>query len=181
MHAPGALLLPRASESGAAAAAARLGDLSFAGPGTKRHWAASDGHTGARSQRALGACMTFYDAWDRLDLDALGEALGAGDVSCVHPGHRLARGLENVRQSWADLLGPPKRRGVESLGLVVDDLLLSTEDDAAVAAASLALPNGHGLAFVQATSVFRETDGEFHLAHHHASLADDDYSDFDED
>ena len=47
------------------------------------------------------ANLRFYEAFGSLDINALDEVWEASDrVLCIHPGWRLLRGWEQVRQSW---------------------------------------------------------------------------------
>ena len=180
----GVAFLPRAAGArGAGAATAdALATLAFGGSGAKRLWAASDGRTGPDDQRVLAAAYGFYDAFDRVDADALRASWHpTAETSVVHPGAALVRGFANVQRSWRDLLASTRAGGVESFGLVVADLALDAAENVAFATCAVTSPATFGRAHsIQATNIFLRDGERWKLAHHHASVSDG-LDDFDDD
>ena len=123
--------------------------------------------------------MALYESWDRLDASSL-RSLRA----CVHPGGRPVIGGDAALRSWDDLFGGALRRrapmnaarGPARLGLRAEEL--HVDDALGLAVGSLSAPRllGPGGA-LSSTAVFVENaSGSFEVAHHHASLAEDDSS-----
>mmetsp|Transcript_20240 Transcript_20240/g.60437 ORF Transcript_20240/g.60437 Transcript_20240/m.60437 type:complete len:146 (+) Transcript_20240:1240-1677(+) len=106
--------------------------------------------------------MAYLDAWDRGDAAALATA------SVVHLNGDVARGADDVRQSWADAL----RDEMGRLGLVVEQVDVHTLADAA-AVATVRFWLGPSAAVATAVLAARG-DGGYGVVHWHASLADDD-------
>ena len=174
----GVALLPREAGADAGAAAAKLGELCFGGS-LRFHWAAGDGTSGLRAQRLRSAAMALYESWDRLDASSLNSLR-----ACVHPGGRPVVGADAALRSWDDLFGGAIRRrapmsaarGPARLGLRAEEL--HVDDSLGLAVGSLSAPRllGPGGA-LSSTAVFVENaSGSFEVAHHHASLAEDDTS-----
>ena len=174
----GVALLPREAGADAGAAAEKLGELCFGGS-LRFHWAAGDGTSGPRGQRLRSAAMGLYESWDRLDATSL-RSLRA----CVHPGGRPVIGGDAALRSWDDLFGGAIRRRAPMsaaraparLGLRAEEL--HVDDALGLAVGSLSAPRllGPGGA-LSSTAVFVENaSGSFEVAHHHASLAEDDTS-----
>ena len=130
----------------------------------------------------LAAAYGFYDAFDRVDADALRASWHpTAETSVVHPGAALVRGFANVQRSWRDLLASTRAGGVESFGLVVADLALDAAENVAFATCAVTSPATFGRAHsIQATNIFLRDGERWKLAHHHASVSDG-LDDFDDD
>ncbi len=58
--------------------------------------------------------QAFYEAFERLDLQAMGALWMDGkEAACVHPGGPLIQGKQAVIQSWAELFASADPPGIE--------------------------------------------------------------------
>jgi ketosteroid isomerase-like protein len=110
---------------------------------------------------------TFYDAFETRDLVALDATWEHSDrVTCVHPGWPILRGWDEVRDSWARIIGGPGRLQfilTNDVAVVAGDIAWITVDE------NLISPAGDG-GTVAATNLFaRQDDGRWLLVGHHGS------------
>ena len=122
------------------------------------------------SQHALRAAnAAFYAAFQRLDLEAMGNLWARGvQVSCVHPGWDLVLGYDAVMQSWKGIFDGTSEIHFRSedaqitagttMGWVVSREILSTTVQSMTVENTLSTIN----TFVLESGVWR-------IAHHHAA------------
>jgi ketosteroid isomerase-like protein len=117
------------------------------------------------------ANVAFYRAFERGDLEAMGELWAATvPVSCVHPGWQPAVGREAVLASWGAIF-----EGMTSIRFTLRNVQVFVAGEAAWV---LHLEELDGVqesgervsAVLQATNVF-VWEGGWKMAHHHASPA----------
>jgi ketosteroid isomerase-like protein len=97
----------------------------------------------------------FYEALETADLEAMMEVWAEDEeVVCVHPGGPRLAGFEQVRASWAQILGSGQRLKVHS---VHENILVQGESRAR--------------APVAATNVYLRTGKGWRMIVHHGSPA----------
>ncbi len=119
----------------------------------------------ARANRA------FYEAFERLDLDAMAAVWAPDDrVRCVHPGWELIVGLERVLMSW-DLIF----KHTTSIAFDVTDLAIEVLGDGLAWVTCVENIRGGDDPAAAATQALathlfeRDDGGEWRLLLHHAS------------
>ncbi len=110
----------------------------------------------------------FYRAFESLNIDNMRGAWATGDVTCVHPGWPLLKGVERVMDSWKRIFENTAMMQFTITGAVVrveggSAWVMCTENintlvDGKVAEAK-----------VQATNVFMKIEGRWLVVHHHGS------------
>jgi ketosteroid isomerase-like protein len=113
--------------------------------------------------RVLAANAAFYHAFAAKDADAMA-ALWArrAPVACIHPGWHALRGRDAVLASWRAILGGPGAPPIRCADPVAHVL-----GDSAFVICIESIPAVRLIA----TNVFVREDGEWKIAHHHASSA----------
>lgn len=120
-------------------------------------------------EQVLAANQRFYAALEALDLEAM-EAVWLHEdwVACVHPGWELLEGWEEVRAAWQRIFENTRRMKV-----VVSSVTVRVEASTAwvncVEQVTSSFETGFSTAWVQATNLYVERDGDWRLVHHHAS------------
>jgi ketosteroid isomerase-like protein len=111
----------------------------------------------------------FYEALEAGDLEALMEVWAEDeDIVCVHPGGPRIAGYEQVRESWARILGGGQRLKVRlSDPVYVQGMMVSVHSvhENIGAAADPARPQRP----VVATNVYVRQAGGWRMVAHHAS------------
>ena len=113
---------------------------------------------------------TFYEAFSRLDLEAMGTLWAeGGDASCIHPGGPLIQGREEVMQSWGEIFASASPPTIEYRTLSTQ----TAEGLAVHLVEEMIRPSGERSAEatrVLATNVYVVRDGGWRMLAHHASL-----------
>lgn len=120
-------------------------------------------------EKVLAANRRFYAAMDSLDLEEMEAVwLHADWVKCVHPGWELLKGWDEVRASWQRIFENTQRMQV-----IVSDLEVQVDGNIAwvvdVEEVTSSFESGFSTAWVQATNLYVERNGEWYMVHHHAS------------
>lgn len=111
------------------------------------------------------ANASFYDAFERRDLDAMSDVWEHSDrVACVHPGWAILTGWGSVSASWFALFDGPQR-----LQFIVTDERVAVVGDVAWVTCNENLIDGGTTQAVAATNVFARVDDGWRLVHHHGS------------
>lgn len=120
-------------------------------------------------EQVLAANQRFYAALENLNLEAM-EAVWLHEewVACVHPGWELLEGWEDVRESWRRIFENTRRMKV-----VISNVSVRVEAGIGwvncVEQVTSSFETGFSTAWVQATNIYVERDGNWRLVHHHAS------------
>lgn len=120
-------------------------------------------------EKVLVANQRFYRALEDLDLDAMDAVWLHEDwVRCVHPGWDMLEGWEEVRESWGRIFANTRRMKVS-----VSNLAVRVEGAMAlltcIEQVTSSFATGFSTAWVQATNLYVERNGDWLLVHHHAS------------
>ena len=120
-------------------------------------------------EKVLAANQRFYAALENLDLETMDAVWLHEDwVRCVHPGWELLEGWEEVRESWQRIFENTRRMKVG-----VSDVIVHIEAGTAwvncVEQVTSSFATGFSTAWVQATNIYVERNGDWLLVHHHAS------------
>ena len=120
-------------------------------------------------EKVLAANQRFYQALEELDLDAMDAVwLHEEWVACVHPGWELLTGWEEIREAWQRIFANTKRMKV-----AVANVTVRVEGHAAwvncIEQVTSGFEKGFSTAWVQATNIYVERNGDWRLVHHHAS------------
>lgn len=120
-------------------------------------------------EEVLEANRRFYDALEHLDLEAMDAVwLHAEWVKCVHPGWELLEGWEAIRESWAGIFGNTQRMRV-----AISNVSVHLQDGMAwvccIEQVTSTYARGFDTAWVQATNIFIQQEGEWLMVHHHTS------------
>ncbi|HMV47096.1 MAG TPA: nuclear transport factor 2 family protein [Blastocatellia bacterium] len=117
------------------------------------------------------ANQSFYLALENADLEAMAAVWLHEDwVKCVHPGWDLIVGWEDVCESWRQIFD-----GNVGMRVAATDVEIHIEGDFAVVSCyellAVFLDNNKApvSARTSATNLFRLTEGEWRMIHHHAS------------
>jgi len=122
------------------------------------------------SQHAVRAAnLAFYDAFTRLDLDAMQNLWAKRTpVTCVHPGWDLVIGYEAVMQSWRAIF-----EGTSEIRFRVEDPQVTWNGEAGWVVCRELLYTQLGGSPIEnvmtAINTFVLEDGAFHITHHHAA------------
>ncbi|MGD8310845.1 MAG: nuclear transport factor 2 family protein [Chromatiales bacterium] len=112
----------------------------------------------------------FYEAFSRLDLEAMGRLWADGDeVSCIHPGGHLIRGKDEVLQSWGEIFASASPPTIEYRSLSTqqaDGLAVHLVEEMIRPSGQRSTEAGR----VLATNVYVLRDGAWRMLAHHASL-----------
>jgi ketosteroid isomerase-like protein len=114
----------------------------------------------------MAAHQAFYDAFEARSLRDM-EAVWAHDdsVVCTHPGWRSLVGWEDVRASWAALLGNDQH-----LQFIVTDAVPTVVGEVAwVRASENLLANGELHGSIATLNLFTRRDGRWLMVAHHGS------------
>ena len=110
----------------------------------------------------------FYDAFRNLDIEQMQQVwLDSLDISCIHPGGELLRGMEAIMNSW---------RGIfrDSTPPQVSHRLIQASADKRLAVhtveENVSAGNGSRQAVILATNVYGFVNGGWKMLAHHASL-----------
>jgi len=117
----------------------------------------------------LNANTAFYHAFESLDLARMeGVWLQNASISCTHPGWHLLVGWGPVMASWLRIF-----TNSEVMKFTITDAHAEVVGDLAWVVCTENLESTHGTetvsARLQATNVFRRSEGRWWLVHHHAS------------
>ncbi len=111
----------------------------------------------------------FYQAFERCDLTAMTRLWqDAPDTSCIHPGGPLLQGAGEILDSWGQIFSqasPPEVRYRVVNRLQVDGLAVHTVEEAVRPGDGESDPTR-----LIATNIYRNTNGNWQLIAHHASL-----------
>jgi len=112
----------------------------------------------------------FYEALEAGELEAMMEVWAEDEeIVCVHPGGARLAGYDQVRESWAQILGPGQRLKVHvSNPVVLSGMMLaihSVHENILVQGESRARPP------VVATNVYLRTGNGWRMILHHGSPA----------
>ncbi len=119
--------------------------------------------------KVLAANQRFYQALETLDLDLMDAVWLHEDwVACVHPGWELLESWEEIRESWQRIFANTRRMKVAVTNLSVR-LLGSTAWVNCIEQVTSSFETGFSTAWVQATNIYVEQNGDWRLVHHHAS------------
>jgi len=127
------------------------------------------------------ANLAFYRALESRDLSRMESVWShEAEVTCVHPGWHRLDGWSEVRRSWENIFSNSRAWTV-----ACEDLRIAVAGDLAwVACVEVIRPFGmreeDAAARMQATNVFRRSDGVWRLVHHHASASPTDDAEEDE-
>jgi len=120
-------------------------------------------------EKVLAANQRFYQALEEMDLDEM-EAVWLHEdwVACVHPGWELLEGWEEIRSAWQRIFANTKRMKV-----AVTNVTVRVEGHSAwvncIEQVTSSYETGFSTAWVQATNIYVERNGDWRLVHHHAS------------
>ena len=120
-------------------------------------------------EKVLAANQRFYQALEEMDLDEM-EAVWLHEdwVACVHPGWELLEGWEEIRAAWQRIFANTKRMKV-----AVTNVTVRVEGHSAwvncIEQVTSSYETGFSTAWVQATNIYVERNGDWRLVHHHAS------------
>ena len=120
-------------------------------------------------EEVLAANQRFYAALESLSLEAMDAIWLHEDwVACVHPGWELLEGWEPIRESWERIFENTRRMkvGVSNLSVRVE---AETAWVKCVEQVTSSFDTGFSTAWVQATNIYVRRNGQWRLAHHHAS------------
>jgi uncharacterized protein (TIGR02246 family) len=111
----------------------------------------------------------FYEALSTQNLKAMESVwLKESWVRCVHPGWEILKGWESVRQSWVSIF-----KNAEYLKIRVTNVSVQIGQDIAWLVCTENIASAHEAnyqtAVALATNVYHKVDGQWLLAHHHAS------------
>jgi ketosteroid isomerase-like protein len=125
----------------------------------------------AQEAAVLRANRRFYEAFERLDIDAMSEVwLQASRARCVHPGWRTLRGWPAIRESWVAIFS-----NTEEIKFTLSAVSVSLVGEMAwVSCVEHIIDSGNTIpvvSSVEATNIFEWIDSEWRLAQHHASMA----------
>ncbi|WNZ23567.1 nuclear transport factor 2 family protein [Leptolyngbya sp. NK1-12] len=121
------------------------------------------------AQDVLATNQAFYQAFERLDIDALSLVWSkAPKVTCIHPGRSALRGWEQIRFSWDQIF-----RNTKQLEVAAD--VIATEVIGNVAYVVLVenlvqvVPERRMEVQTMVTNIFEYEDGNWFLVHRHTS------------
>ncbi len=120
-------------------------------------------------QIILAANKAFYRAFEKKDIEAMGEVWSKGTASlCIHPGREITRGWEAIRDSWQQIFQATQY-------LEIDLEIISVEMSGEIAYVVLVekvmqvVGRRRLQAESMATNVFTLMAGQWYLIHHHGS------------
>ena len=106
----------------------------------------------------------FYRAFESGDLAALAEVWShADDVLCAHPGRTPLRGWEDVRSSWAMIVGAGNQPQ-----MILTDTTVTVRGTVAWVTVTENMLTGGRTATASALNVFELVDDRWLLVAHHA-------------
>ncbi|GAB4344204.1 MAG: nuclear transport factor 2 family protein [Cyanophyceae cyanobacterium] len=123
-----------------------------------------------RDRRSLlAANEDFYRAFERKDLDAMGQIWSAGtDVLCIHPGRTALQGWDSIRSSWGTIF-----QNISYLEVEVEPISSQVNGcfGYVVTLETILQVNGRKRFKAQsiATNLFEHMGGRWYLIHHHGS------------
>jgi len=113
----------------------------------------------------LAANEAFYDAHERLDLDAMRDVWDhTDDVVCTHPGWPILRTWSQVEESWRRIFDGPGRNQ-----FIITNVVATGGPDAVWVTLDENLMQDAATGTVAATNVFVRTDSGWKLVLHHGS------------
>jgi uncharacterized protein (TIGR02246 family) len=120
-------------------------------------------------QAVVAANAAFYRAFEKKDLDAMGQVWSQGAASlCVHPGREALQGWEAIRQSWQQIF-----KATSYLEIDVNVLTVEIGGDLAYAVLIENVLQVSGRRRMEARSMatngFERMGGQWYLIHHHGS------------
>jgi len=116
------------------------------------------------------ANLAFYEALEARDLGRMERIwLREDSASCTHPGWHRIDGWAEVRRSWQNIFGNSRAWTVSC-----EQVRISRDGDLAWVTCVEAIrpfraEGPEATARMQATNLFRRTNGEWRMIHHHAS------------
>jgi ketosteroid isomerase-like protein len=127
--------------------------------------------TGVVKEQVLEANRRFYDAFERLDLDAMEACWEASErAACLHPGGPWLRGWDQVAASWQAILA-----NTSYIEFEIAEVRVEVSDPVAWVTCieritSASAPDGRSaVAEVAATNLFLLDSSGWRLLLHHAS------------
>lgn len=113
----------------------------------------------------LAANQCFYDAFEARDLEAMAAVWEPTDQAvCTHPGWPTLRGWDQVRSSWAALMGGPQR-----LQFIVTNAVVDLRGDTAWVTLEENLLEGGNSATVATVNWFTRRGDGWRMVGHHGS------------
>lgn len=121
------------------------------------------------AQDVLSTNQAFYDAFEKMDVDAMGLIWSKGsNVSCIHPGRNALQGWDPIRFSWDQIF-----RNTNHLEVTVDIISTNVKGDLAyimmVENLVQVVPERRMEVQGMVTNVFEYENGNWYLIHRHTS------------
>lgn len=119
--------------------------------------------------KVLAINQRFYQALEEMNLEEMDAVWLHEDwVACVHPGWELLEGWDPIRESWARIFENTRRMkvGVSNVSVRLEG---ATAWVNCIEQVTSSFETGFSTAWVQATNIYVERDGQWRLVHHHAS------------
>jgi ketosteroid isomerase-like protein len=121
------------------------------------------------SEAVIAANARFYRALGAADLEAMSNLwLHTGAAACVHPGWPILEGWEAIHASWEAIF---QNQG--QFRVWPSDVTVHLEGSLAWVTCTENIDTSRQLTDVlvqaQATNIFRLSDGQWKMVHHHAS------------
>lgn len=120
-------------------------------------------------QDVLATNQTFYQAFEQMDVEALGLIWSKDPkATCIHPGRNLLRGWEQIRFSWDQIF-----RNTKQLEVAAD--VIKTELQGNIAYVILVenlvqvVPERRMEVQTMVTNIFEHDGDNWFLVHRHAS------------
>jgi len=137
-------------------------------PDDADHGAPNDARYGDRKAVAR-ANRAFYDAFERLDLDAMRAVwLADARVRCIHPGGEALVGPESVHGSWARIFASTARIRFEIVDLSID-VAADTAWVGCIERIQARYDDDELVSEAVATNLFERSGDDWRLLLHHAS------------
>ena len=120
-------------------------------------------------QQVEQANLDFYRAMQNLSIDMMEDLwLCAEWVQCVHPNWETLTGWEKVRQSWVNIF-----QNTEKMHIHPSEVSIHVDSQFAwvtcVESIHTFIGGRMGIAFTQATNVFKRSGEDWKMVHHHTS------------
>lgn len=121
------------------------------------------------AQDVLATNQAFYQAFEQMDVDAMGLIWSKGaNVTCIHPGRQALRGWEQIRFSWDQIF-----RNTKHLEVAADVILTEVKGDIAyvVQVENLVqvVPERRMEVQGMVTNIFEYDGSNWYLVHRHTS------------
>lgn len=116
----------------------------------------------------LAANEAFYRAFEKKDIKAMSLIWWQGSSVCIHPGGKILRGWEEVRNSWEGIFRNTNYLEIETELVHIE----VSEQIAYVVLLEKVLQVSRGRSFQAqstATNIFSKMAQKWYLVHHHGS------------